>query len=134
MEVSGFSAAQIRLARPTDKFDEVVNFYERGLGLERLTDFTGNRGYVGIILGVPGCQYQLAFTHHQDGSLCPARTTDNLLVIYRTKKKEIDKIIERLSKMGYEEVEPENGYWKERGKTIEDPDGWRVVLMNTKGI
>lgn len=36
--------------------------------------------------------------------------------------------------MGYGEVEPENEYWKEKGKTIEDPDGWRVVLMNTKGI
>jgi hypothetical protein len=27
-------------------------------------------------------------------------------------------------------VEPENSYWKEKGITVEDPDGWRIVLMN----
>lgn len=31
--------------------------------------------------------------------------------------------------MGYDEVEPENPYWKDKGITIEDPDGWRIVLM-----
>lgn len=31
--------------------------------------------------------------------------------------------------MGYDEVESENPYWKEKGITIEDPDGWRIVLM-----
>jgi len=134
MEFSGFSAAQIRLARPTDKFDDVVHFYESGLGLERITEFSGDRGYVGVILGLPDSQYHLEFTHHQDGSPCPAPTTDNLLVFYIPNKKEIDRIIERLSQMGYEEVEPANGYWKEKGKTVEDPDGWRIVLMNTNGI
>jgi len=41
MEFTDFSAAQVRVARFTDKFDEVVNFYERGLGLERLIEFWG---------------------------------------------------------------------------------------------
>lgn len=36
--------------------------------------------------------------------------------------------------MGYAEVEPENPYWQEKGVTIADPDGWRIVLMNTNGI
>ncbi len=36
--------------------------------------------------------------------------------------------------MGYEEKESENPYWEEKGVTIEDPDGWRIVLMNTSGI
>jgi hypothetical protein len=36
--------------------------------------------------------------------------------------------------LGYAAVAPENPYWNERGITIEDPDGWRVVLMNTPGI
>jgi len=56
------------------------------------------------------------------------------LFFYIPNQKEIDKVINRMSQMGYEEVEPENEYWKEKGKTIEDPDSWRVVLMNTKGI
>jgi hypothetical protein len=32
--------------------------------------------------------------------------------------------------MGFPEVEPENPYWKGRGITIADPDGWRVVLCD----
>jgi len=34
------------------------------------------------------------------------------------------------SKMAYGEVEPENEYWKNQGITTDDPDGWRIVLMN----
>ncbi|MED1170120.1 hypothetical protein P4U42_28750, partial [Bacillus paranthracis] len=57
-------------------------------------------------------------------------TKDNLLVFYMPNKDEIEKIVNRLSNMGYHEVEPENPYWIEKGITIEDPDGWRIVLMN----
>ncbi len=46
----------------------------------------------------------------------------------------IQRIAQRLAQMGYPEVEPENLYWAEKGVTIEDPDGWRIVLMNTMGI
>ncbi len=45
-----------------------------------------------------------------------------------------DKLADRIFSLGYNSVEPENPYWKEKGITIEDPDGWRIVLMNTKGI
>lgn len=65
-----------------------------------------------------------------DGTPSPAPTKDNLIVFYITNKHEIRQITDRLKKMGYPEVEPENGYWKELGITIEDPDGWRIVLMN----
>jgi hypothetical protein len=46
-------------------------------------------------------------------------------------KNGIDK---RLEDMGYHQVESENPYWDRGGVTIEDPDGWRIVLMNTTGI
>ncbi|GAA0413792.1 MAG: VOC family protein [Bacillota bacterium] len=134
MEFHDFFAAQIRIARPTDKFDEVIEFYEKGIGLKRITEFTGHRGYTGVILGLPEITYQLEFTKHVDGSPCPAPTKDNLLVFYIPVQKEIISIVKRLQDMGCYEVDPENGYWKEKGITIEDPDGWRVVLMNTNGI
>jgi hypothetical protein len=42
----------------------------------------------------------------------------------------MDRIVERLSAMGYPSVPPENPYWSaDRSATIEDPDGWRVVFM-----
>lgn len=134
MNFPNFTAAQVRIARPTDKYDEVLQFYEDGLGLNRLTDFEGHSGYSGVILGLPDASYHLEFTKHVDGSPCPAPTKDNLLVFYIPKHAEILAIKNKLELMGYPEVEPENGYWEEKGVTIEDPDGWRIVLMNTEGI
>ncbi|SDM66752.1 VOC family protein [Sediminibacillus halophilus] len=134
MKFTDFSASQIRIARPTDKFDEMIRFYEKGLGLEILTTFSGHRGYEGVIFGLPDLPYHLEFTRHVDGSPCPAPTKDNLLVLYIPDTDEQEKVAQRLNDMGYGEVEPENHYWEEKGKTIEDPDGWRIVLMNTHGI
>lgn len=133
MEFNDFTVAQIRIARPTDKFMEVMDFYEKGVGLPRLTDFAGN-GYTGVIYGLPGSSHHLEFITHENGSPCPAPTEDNLLVLYIPEKDQVNRIAERLFSMGYEEVEPENPYWEEKGITIEDPDGWRIVLMNTNGI
>lgn len=42
-------------------------------------------------------------------------TKDNLLVFYMPNKDEIEKIVNRLSNMGYHEVKPENPYWIEKG-------------------
>ncbi|CAM4246499.1 hypothetical protein BAMA_21510 [Bacillus manliponensis] len=127
------SWVQFRVARPTDKFEEVINFYEKGLGLKRIGEFQNHEGYDGVMFGLPDVEYHLEFTRHVNGSPCPAPTKDNLLVFYIPDKNEIEKITNRLNKIGYYEVEPENPYWKEKGTTIEDPDGWRIVLMNTNG-
>ncbi|MBJ8102996.1 MULTISPECIES: VOC family protein [Bacillus cereus group] len=120
---------KFRIARPTDKFEEVIAFYEEGLGLKRIGEFYDHDGYDGVMFGLPDEEYHLEFTRHIDGSPCPAPTKDNLLVFYIREYKEIEKVSKRLHAMGYDEVEPENPYWKEKGITIEDPDGWRIVLM-----
>jgi len=130
MEFRDFTAAQVRIARPTDRLEEVIDFYVNGLGLKQIERFTGNNGFEGVIIGLPDVNYHLEFTRHAEGSPCPAPTKDNLLVFYIENKREINNVYERLQKMGYYEVEPENSYWKEKGITVEDPDGWRIVLMN----
>jgi hypothetical protein len=55
-------------------------------------------------------------------------------VFYIPEKTAVERIAARLSALGYPSVEAENPYWSEKGVTIEDPDGWRVVLMNSPGI
>lgn len=129
-----FPAVQFRVARPTDKLAEVVRFYCEGLGLKKIGSFENHSGYSGVMIGLPDNKYHLEFTEHEEGSPFPAPTKDNLLVFYIPQKEVIEKIVERLAEMGYKEVAPENPYWQENGITIEDPDGWRVVLMNTDGI
>jgi catechol 2,3-dioxygenase-like lactoylglutathione lyase family enzyme len=125
---------QVRVARPTDRLDAVIRFYRDGLGLREVGSFTGHAGYAGVMLGLPGHSYHLEFTQHDEGSPGPAPTKDNLLVLYIPDRAANDQLVERLGALGYSPVPPENPYWEKQGVTFEDPDGWRVVLMNTRGI
>ena len=128
-------AVQVRIARPTDKLQEVEQFYCEGVGLKKLGEFQGHKGYYGIMIGLPGLSYHLEFTQHEQGSPCPAPSKDNLLVLYLPDQARIKAIAQRLAQLGYPEVEPENPYWQEKGAvTIADPDGWRLVLMPSAGI
>jgi catechol 2,3-dioxygenase-like lactoylglutathione lyase family enzyme len=128
------AAVQVRIARPTDQLDAVVRFYVEGLGLPRIGGFSDHAGYDGVMIGLPGRDYHLEFTQHIDGSPCPAPSRDNLLVFYVPDREAIARTASRLRSMGHDPVEPENPYWLDKARTFEDPDGWRIVLMNTEGI
>jgi catechol 2,3-dioxygenase-like lactoylglutathione lyase family enzyme len=127
-------AVQVRIARPTDRLEEVVGFYRDALGLPQVGNFEGHDGYDGVMIGLPGRDYHLEFTRHAAGSPCPAPTRDNLLVLYIEDAAALGRTLDKLAALGHAPVEPENPYWAARGHTFEDPDGWRVVLMNTPGI
>jgi catechol 2,3-dioxygenase-like lactoylglutathione lyase family enzyme len=128
------AVAQVRVARPTDRLDAVVRFYRDGLGLPELFRFADHDGYDGVMLGLPGRSYHLEFTHHRDGSPCPAPSRDNLLVLYIPDADQLARMRGRLTSLGHAPVTPENPYWQDKSVTFEDPDGWRVVLCETTGI
>jgi hypothetical protein len=128
------SVAQVRIARPTERLQEVVAFYRDALGLCELDRFEDHHGYDGVILGLPGRTYQLEFTQHRRGGPCPPPTADHLLVLYIPHAGQILAIRERLERRGHRPVDPENPYWSGHSVTYEDPDGWRVVLCNGAGI
>ena len=126
---------QVRVARPTRRLQELIKFYCEGLGLEVVGSFTAHAGYSGVMIGLPGSQYHLEFTEHEESREdYPPPSRDNLLVFYIPERAAVERVAARLAALGYAAVAPENPYWNERGVTIEDPDGWRVVLMNTQGI
>jgi hypothetical protein len=125
---AGLPVIRVRVARPTDRLEEVVRFYRDGVGLVELGRFEAHAGYDGVMLGLPGSDYHLEFTSHHDGSPCPAPSVDNLLVLYLESEQAAEVVSGRLADMGYSDVEPENPYWDGRSITIPDPDGWRVVL------
>lgn len=128
------AVVQVRFARPTARLKEVVRFYRDGLGLKEIGSFTGHAGYSGVMMGLPGRGYHLEFTEHEEQAPCPAPSKDNLLVFYIPDSYAIARVAARLSRMGHEPVSPENPYWRDKGLTFEDPEGWRIVLMNTDGI
>ena len=121
---------RLRVARPTDNLDEVVRFYRDGLGLEELGSFVDHEGFDGVMLGYPGEQYHLEFTHHRGHRVGRAPTADNLLVFYVPDREEWQRAVDRMAGQGYEPVASYNPYWDRQGRTFEDPDGYRVVVQN----
>jgi len=60
--------AAVRFARPTDRLDDLLRFYQQGLGLQRVDSFEDHAGYSGVMLGLPGEDVHLELTTHVDGS------------------------------------------------------------------
>lgn len=121
---------RIRIARPTDKLEQVVTFYRDALGLPIIGHFDHHAGYSGVMLGMPDDLVHLEFTHADKGSPCPAPTKDNLLVLYMPEHEAYVSALRRMESHGHSPVAPENPYWREKSYTFEDPDGWRVVLYD----
>jgi hypothetical protein len=127
--------AQVRIARPTDKLQEIERFYCQGLGLKKLGYFEDHAGFDGLMIGLPSSPYHLEFTHYRAGSPGIAPTKENLLVLYIPDRLRIEQVVNKLADMGYPAVDPENPYWLEKEAiTVEDPDKWRIVLMPTEGL
>ena len=116
---------QLRVARHTDRLDELVRFYRDGLGLFEVGRFEGHDGYDGVFLAVPGSEAHLEFT---SGSVhdAPPPHPETLIVLYLGSRGAVERARERV---GAEPVEAANPYWARNGVTLTDPDGFRVVLV-----
>ena len=116
---------QLRVARHTERLDELVAFYRDGIGLTEIGDFRDHDGYDGVFLAVPGTGAHLELTAG-GGHGAPAPHPESLLVLYLGDHEAVQAVAARL---GIEPVAPANPYWAEHGVTFEDPDGFRVVLV-----
>ena len=119
----------LRVARPTNNFDEVKRFYITGLGLEALGSFEDHEGFDGMMVGISGAPYHLEFTRQRGHDAGRAPTQDNLLVFYIPDEREWQAAIDRMFTAGYLPLPSFNPYWDRDGRTFEDPDGYRVVLQ-----
>jgi catechol 2,3-dioxygenase-like lactoylglutathione lyase family enzyme len=124
-------AVEVRIARPTDKLDEVLDFYCRDLGLPELYR-TAAHGYQVVMVGLPGDKYHLEFTSNADGSPGRAPSDENLLVFYFATANQMYDVVARLGESGHQPVGLDNPWWRENGAiAFADPDNWRIVLMPT---
>ena len=119
----------LRVARPTDAWDEILRFYRDGLGFEVIDSFTDHEGFDGVMLGHRGQQYHFEFTRRRGHAVGRAPTQDNLLVFYYPDAQEWERAVARMIEHGYTPVPSFNPYWDAKGKTFEDADGYRVVLQ-----
>ena len=124
----------LRIARPTDRLDEITSMYISGLGFQMLSDFRDHNGFDGSIIGHPNHAYHLEFTHHTDTVVGRAPTKDNLLVFYIPDHASWVENCKNMELAGFICVQSYNSYWASVGKTYEDLDGYRVVLQNAEWV
>ncbi|CAI2511061.1 Uncharacterised protein [Serratia ficaria] len=121
--------AVLRVARPSDRLQEIAAMYCRGLGFEILGEFVDHQGFDGVMIGHPQHAYHLEFTHHHGVRAGRAPTQDHLLVFYLPEADEWRQACERMLAAGFSPVSAYNPYWDRLGRTFEDVDGYRVVLQ-----
>lgn len=118
-------AIQVRVARHTERLDELVRFYRDGLGLAELGGFRDHDGYDGVFLEVPGTDTHLELTAG-GAQGAPLPHPESLLVLYLGSEEAVRSVSERV---GVDPITPVNPYWGEHGTTFQDPDGFGVVLV-----
>jgi GNAT superfamily N-acetyltransferase/catechol 2,3-dioxygenase-like lactoylglutathione lyase family enzyme len=119
------AATQLRVARHTERLDELVGFYRDGLGLVEVGSFQGHRGYDGVFLAVPGTEAHLELTTGGSHG-APEPHPESLLVLYLGDDEAVDAVAARLQT---DPAIPANPYWAEHATTFADPDGFHVVLV-----
>jgi catechol 2,3-dioxygenase-like lactoylglutathione lyase family enzyme len=128
MPVDGRS--HIRLARPSRDLAAAERFWAGGLGLDVLWRAEGG-GIPGehdlLMLGWPDAGWHLELVREPADPVEPTPTEDDLLVVYVDGPVPED-LVARLEAQGGKRVPSPNPYWNEWGVTVEDPDGYRLVL------
>lgn len=125
--------SHIRIARPSKSLAAAERFWKDGLGLHVLwrSDSAEHAegGHELLMLGWPGASWHLELVqiHQQDVDLQPRPTEEDLLVIYLDGP--VDPVVvDALVNAGGTRVEAKNPYWNTWAVTLEDPDGYRLVL------
>ena len=118
----------LRIARPVSDLARSTEMYCRGLGLVILDSFKGHDGFDGAMLGDPRSRYHFEFTHCHADPVAPTPTPEDLVVFYIPEKSEWQTRCDNMLAAGFKQVTSFNPYWESRGRTYEDPDGYRTVL------
>ena len=126
------ASTTLRIARPTDRLEEIVRFYRDGLRLTVLGSFVDHTGFDGVMLGMAGASYHLEFTHQRGHTVGNAPTQDHLLVFYLPDHTAWLEAMAHMEQSGYSPTASFNPYWDKQGRTYEDPDGYRIVLQNAE--
>ncbi|WP_448330471.1 VOC family protein [Streptomyces sp. DSM 41534] len=122
--------SHIRIARPSRDLAAAERFWCAGLGLSVVYraeggDRPGEHDL--LMVGWPDASWHLELVHEAAHPVEPRPTEEDLLVIYLDEAVP-GELVTRLTQHGGTCVASPNPYWNEWGVTIEDPDGYRLVL------
>lgn len=124
-------AAHLRLARPARDLGRAERFWVEGLGLEVLhrTDAGAEGGHALLMLAWPEAAWHLELVGDPSGETRAAPAEEDLLVLYLGGPADAS-VVDRLERAGGRRVAAKNPYWDRFGVTVEDPDGYRLVLSS----
>ncbi|SDK20853.1 VOC family protein [Streptomyces indicus] len=122
--------SHIRIARPSRDLAAAERFWREGLGLSVVWRTQGDHApgeHDLLMLGWPEADWHLELVHEAARPVEPRPTEEDLLVVYLDGPVPED-LVAALERHGGKRVLSPNPYWNEWGVTIEDPDGYRLVL------
>ena len=122
---------EFRIARHTNQINQIKTFYTEVLELEVLGSFANHDGYDGVFIGRKDLGWHLEFTttseepdHRFDH--------DDILVFYPRSKDSYDGLLRNIDQHKLKILSAKNPYWNANGVMVQDPDGHRVVISNSK--
>ena len=124
------ATAHIRIARPSRDLQAAEDFWISGLGLDVLYRYTtdGASGEHSLLMvGWLDAPWHLELVQDPVAPIQPRPTPEDLLVIYLGEPVP-DALVERLERHGGKRVPADNPYWDTWGVTLQDPDGYLLVL------
>jgi len=121
--------AHVRIARPSRDLARAERFYVDGLGLNVLYRATSAEPgeHDLVMVGWRDANWHFELTLDPSSPLEPTPTVDDLFVIYLSGPVD-PALVSKLEAAGGQRVAAHNPYWDRWGVTIEDPDGYRLVL------
>lgn len=121
----------LRITRPSRSLAHAERFWVAGLGLDVLyrTGPDTDADHALLMLGWSDAAWHLELVEHPHGETPPSPTEDDLLVLYLGGPTD-EHLIERIVAAGGKRVPSLNPYWDRWGVTLQDPDGYRVVLSH----
>jgi catechol 2,3-dioxygenase-like lactoylglutathione lyase family enzyme len=115
---------RLRIARQTNRLDELVAFYRDQLGFPETGRFVAEDGYDGVFLDIPGTGAHMELVSGGENPP-PEPHPESLIVLFLPSQAEIDQIAARITAPP---VTPTNPYWQRTAKAYADPDGFQVLL------
>ncbi len=123
----------LRVARHTNDLRKIEDFYVNILGFEVLGGFEKHNNYDGIFLGKSGLDWHFEFTQ-SDIKANHSFDEDDIIVLYPKTISDYNELINKIIHRNIATITPVNPFWKENGKMIQDPDGYRIVISPLKAI
>ena len=121
--------AVVRISRPSRDLARAEKFWVDGVGLQVLWrgDASSEGGHRLTMLGVPGSHWHLELVGDPETAQLHQPGPEDLLVLYLEATPTPDWLA-RIEAAGGRRVSSRNPYWDNGGVTVEDPDGYLLVL------